>query len=149
MALVKIAYVSMTGNTEEISEILEDKFTEAGMDVVRETGDSIDEDFFSDADICVVATHSEGAGDVPMDFEDFQESLEDQDLSGKVFGVVCSGDIENYEDTFCGAGDTFEKSFEQTGANKGHDIVKIDNNAEGDDIIALETFAKDLIAAAE
>lgn len=145
MALVKIAYTSMTGNTEEISEILEKDFTDAGADVERENADSVESDFFDDADVCVVATYTEGAGDVPFDFEDFQEELGDQDLSGKVFGVVGSGDSENHPDTFCGAADTFEESFDGTGAKKGSDTVKIDNNAEGDDLLALENFAKDLL----
>lgn len=147
MALVKIAYTSMTGNTEEISEILEEKFTEAGADVTRETADSIDGDFFNDADVCVVATYTEGEGEVPFDFEDFKDELADQDLSGKVFGVVGSGDSENHEDTFCMAADAFEETFKGTGAALGHETVKIDNNAEGEDILALENFVKDLVAA--
>lgn len=148
MALVKIAYCSMTGNTEEISEILENQFTEAGADVERESADSIDSDFFADADVCVVATYTEGEGEVPDDFEDFLDDLPDQDLSGKVCGVVGSGDSENHEDTFCAAADTFEEAFGKTGAKKGHDTVKIDNNAEGDDVLALEAFTKDLLAGA-
>ena len=45
----KIVYASMTGNTEEISEILEEQFQEAGVEVEREECSEVDVDFFDDA----------------------------------------------------------------------------------------------------
>ena len=38
----KIVYASMTGNTEEISEILEEQFQEAGVEVEREECSEVD-----------------------------------------------------------------------------------------------------------
>lgn len=58
MALVKIVYASMTGNTEEISEILEEQFQEAGVEVEREECSEVDVDFFDDADACIIATYT-------------------------------------------------------------------------------------------
>lgn len=45
MALVKIVYASMTGNTEGISEIIEDQFIDAGLEVEREECTDVDPDF--------------------------------------------------------------------------------------------------------
>lgn len=147
MTLAKIVYASMTGNTEGISEILEEKFTAAGVDVERVEADDADEDFFEDADICVVATYTYNDGELPFDFEDFHEELSEQDLDGKVFGVVGSGDSELYPDFFCHAAEAFDKAFEEAGATRGHAVVKIENAAEDEDEPALDEFVKALVNA--
>lgn len=147
MALAKIVYASMTGNTEGISEILEEKFTDKGIDVERVEVDDADDDFFDDADICVVATYTYNDGELPFDFEDFYEELPDQDLAGKVYGVVGTGDSELYPDYFCTAADDFDAAFAKTGAKKGADVVKIENEAEDEDVVTLEAFVAALIDA--
>ncbi|MGX6979883.1 flavodoxin [Vagococcus elongatus] len=147
MTLVKITYASMTGNTEGISEILEEAFTALGADVEREEVDDVDEEFYEDADVCILATYTDGDGELPFNFEDFFEELPDQDLSGKVFGVVGSGDSELYPDYFCSAADAFEEVFEKAGAKKGADTVKIENAAEDEDIENLKAFAKAVMEA--
>ncbi len=98
MTLAKIVYASMTGNTEGISEILEDQFSNLDIEVERVEADDADEDFFDDADICVIATYTYDEGELPFDLEDFYDELPEQDLSGKVYGVVGSGDSELYPD---------------------------------------------------
>lgn len=147
MTLAKIVYATMTGNTEGISEILEEKFTDKGIDVERVEVDDADDDFFDDADICVVATYTYNDGELPFDFEDFYEELPDADLEGKVFGVVGTGDSELYPDYFCSAADDFAEAFSKTGAKKGADVVKIENEADDDDAVALEAFVAALIDA--
>ena len=147
MTLVKIAYASYTGNTEGITEHLEEAFEALEMEVVRETADDIEEDFFEDADIAVIATFTDGDGQIPADFEDFFEDIEDEDLSGKVFGIVGSGDSELYPDYFCEAANLFEQQLAKTGAQKGAETLKIENDAEEDDVEAIKVFAKQLVEA--
>ena len=147
MTLVKIAYASNTGNTEGISEHLEEAFEGLEMEVVRETADDIDADFFEDADIAVIATFTDGDGEIPADFEDFFEDVEDEDLSGKIFGVVGSGDSELYPDYYCEAAWSFEELLGKTGATKGAETLKIENDADDDDIEAIKAFAKQLVEA--
>lgn len=147
MTLAKIVYASMTGNTEGIAEILEENFTEQGIDVQRFEADDADSDIFEDADICVVATYTYNDGEIPFDFEDFYDELPDQDLAGKVFGVVGSGDSELYPDYFCKAADDFAEAFQQAGAQNGAETVKIENEADDEDAQVLATFVKELIAA--
>lgn len=143
MALVKIVYASMTGNTEEISEILETKIQEAGYDVEREECSEVDADFFDDADACVVATYTYGDGELPFEFEDFFDELGEKDLSSKPFGVVGSGDKE-YGDLFCKSAHDFVELLEKTGATKVAETVEIENNAEDEDVELLEKFVKEL-----
>ena len=92
MALAKIVYASMTGNTEEIADIVAKKLEELGHTVDVDECTTVDAADFEDADIFIVATYTYGDGELPDEIVDFYEDLADLDLSGKIFGVVGSGD---------------------------------------------------------
>ena len=65
MTAVKIVFSSTTGNTEGIAEILVEEFQALDADVeVIDADDDVDEDVFEDADVCVVATYTDGVGEV-------------------------------------------------------------------------------------
>lgn len=140
MALAKVVYASMTGNTQEIAEIVADKLEDLGLDVDLDECTSVDADEFEDADLCIVATYTYGDGELPDEIVDFYEDLADVDLTDKIFGVVGSGDT--FYDYFCKAVDEFEAQFSLTGATKGADSVKVDLAAEDEDIANLEAFAE-------
>ncbi|MGV3127314.1 flavodoxin [Streptococcus orisratti] len=140
MALVKIVYASMTGNTEEIADIVGNKFEELGHTVDIDECTTVDAADFEDADVAIVATYTYGDGDLPDEIVDFYEDLADVDLEGKIFGVVGSGDT--FYDYFCKSVDEFENQFALTGAIKGADSIKVDLAAEDEDIEKLESFAE-------
>lgn len=144
MALAKIIYASMTGNTEEIADIVGQKLEELGHDVEVDECTTVDASDFEDADLAIVATYTYGDGDLPDEIVDLYEDLADLDLSGKIYGVVGSGDT--FYDYFCKAVDDFEEQFVQTGAEKGAESVKVDLAAEDEDIEKLEAFAETLSA---
>ncbi|MGY3703290.1 flavodoxin [Vagococcus martis] len=148
MALVKIVYASMTGNTEGISEIIEDQFIDAGLEVEREECTDVDPDFFEDADICIVATYTYGDGELPFEMEDFFEDLEDEELEDKLFGVVGSGDTE-YGEYFCQSARDFVEQFKKTGATEGAEMVEIENEADGEDTERLQAFVDQLVSKVE
>lgn len=144
MALAKIIYASMTGNTEEIADIVGQKLEELGHDVEVDECTTVDASDFEDADLAIVATYTYGDSDLPDEIVDLYEDLADLDLSGKIYGVVGSGDT--FYDYFCKAVDDFEEQFAQTGAEKGAESVKVDLAAEDEDIEKLEAFAEILSA---
>lgn len=144
MALAKIVYASMTGNTEEIADIVAEKLRDLGHTVDVDECTTVDASDFEDADLAIVASYTYGDGDLPDEIVDFYEDLQDLDLSGKLFGVVGSGDT--FYDYFCKAVDDFEAAFASTGAEKGADSVKVDLSAEEEDIEKLEAFAETLSA---
>ena len=147
MTLAKIVYASMTGNTEEIADIVAEAFEDLELEVEIDECTQVDAADFEEADICVVATYTYGDGDLTDEIVDFYEDLQEIDLSGKIFGVCGSGDT--FYDDFCKSVDDFEAVFTQIGAKKGADSVKVDLAAEEDDIQRLEEFAKKLATAAE
>ena len=146
MTLAKIVYASMTGNTEEIADIVAEAFENLAIEVEINECTQVEANDFSDADICVVATYTYGDGELPDEIVDFYEDLQEIDLTGKICGVCGSGDT--FYDEFCKSVDDFDAAFSKTGATKGTDSVKVDLAAEEEDIEHLETFAKKLVEAA-
>ena len=147
MTLAKIIYASMTGNTEEIADIVAETMEELGIEVEIDECTQVDAADFEAADICVVASYTYDEGNLPDEIMDFYDDLQELDLLGKIFGVCGSGDT--FYDFFCKAVDDFEEAFLKTGAIKGAEGVKVDLAAEEEDIQNLEAFAKQLVEQAQ
>lgn len=145
MTLAKIIYGSLTGNTEEIADIvceaLENLNVEVEIDECTQT-DAVD---FNDADICIVAAYTYDEGTIPEEMLDLYEDLQELDLSGKIFGVCGSGDT--FYEHYATAVDKFEKAFSIAGAQKGSMNIKVDLAVENEDIQQLENFATQLVNA--
>lgn len=148
MPSVLVVYASLTGNTEAAAEILEEAFEK--LDVEVELVESIfaDPEDFLDVDIAVIGTYTYGTdANLPDEIVDFYEELVDVDLQGKVYGTFGSGDT--FYDKYCKSVDDFNDQFEQTGAVKGAESVKIDLDPEEEDTENLHNFAKNLLAKYE
>lgn len=143
----KIVFASLTGNTEEIAEVICDALTDLNVDVTMANCDEAEACDFQDVDICVVATYTYGDGDLPDEIVDFYEDLADEDLDGKVYGVAGSGDTTY--DHFCKSVEDFDAQFASTGAIKGAENVKVELEPEAEDIQHLEAFAKSLVEKAQ
>lgn len=142
MPVAKIVYASLTGNTEEIADIVAEALENLELDVEIEECTQVDAKDFLDADVCIVATYTYDEGELPDEIVDFYEDLQDLDLTGKIYGVVGSGDT--FYEQFCSCVDDFEVVFEKIGATKGADHVKVDLAADEEDIVLLEAFAKSI-----
>lgn len=145
MTKAAIVYASLTGNTEEVAEILKNEFTSKGIDVTSDEISSVSPGVFADADICVIATYTWGDGDLPDEAIDFYEELAVPDLKGKKYGVIGTGDT-SYE-LFCKSAHDFDDQFAKTGATKGADTVEIENDPEDDDVDAIKAFVDAIISA--
>lgn len=139
-----IVYASLTGNTEDIAEILHQSLNEIGVKATMEECEQVEAEEFLKYDICVVATYTYGSdGDLPDEIEWFYEDLADLDLSGKVYGVLGSG--EEIYDKFCQSVDDFDEQFAKTGAIKGAESVKVEGMALSKDETDIKEFAKSLL----
>ncbi|ERL66098.1 flavodoxin [Schleiferilactobacillus shenzhenensis] len=145
MASAKIVYASMTGNDEEIADILEEEFENLGVDVDVSEISQTDAAEYEDYDIAVLVTYTYGDGELPDEAVDFFEDLQEEDLSGKVFG--CAGSGDTFYDDFAKSVDDFAEAFKKTGATQGAPSVKVDLAPEEDDITNLQAFAKQLLAS--
>ena len=147
MATARIVYASMTGNTEEIAEIIEEELENHGVSVTTTEVSQAIADDFADVDICIVATYTfsdSGSGMLPDEAVDFYEELKEVDLHGKVFG--CAGSGDHFYTDFPTSVDDFADVLAADGAVKGADSVKVDLAPEAEDIERLEQFVSQIVA---
>lgn len=105
MKKAAIIYTSMTGNTEEIAELLAEKLT--SIQVVMIEMDEMKAEDFGQYDGFLFGTYTDGDGELPFDTEIFVDMLEETELKGKTGGCFGSGD-SIYND-FCGAVDQLQE----------------------------------------
>lgn len=144
MATAHVVFATITGNNEDIADIITEQFQKLGVDVTESEISQTDADSFEDVDICVVCPYTYDEGELPEEGMDFYDDLKDLDLTGKIYGVAGSGDVF-YEDDYCVAVDAFSKALKEAGATQGADDVKINLEPEDDDIKTLDAFAQKLV----
>jgi flavodoxin I len=108
MAKIGIFFGSSTGNTERVSEKLQEIL---GTDL----GDLLNVDSATEKDIekydyLILATSTWGIGDMQDDMEDFLEVLAKADLKNKKIALLGLGDQDTYPDSFVdGIGTIYQK----------------------------------------
>lgn len=143
MANALIIFASLTGNTEEMANIVAETLEARGISVDILDAMQADVQEFLDYDICLVGSYTYGVdGVLPDEMIDFHEELGELDLTGKIFGVFGSGD--DFYEVFCAAIDFFEQQFIVTGATQGGESVKVNLNAEEEDVIRLQALANSI-----
>ncbi|EJE97423.1 flavodoxin [Liquorilactobacillus mali] len=146
MTKAKVVFASITGNNEDIADIVTEKLEEKGVTVDIEEISQCDPSDFEDVDLCIVVPYTYDEGALPDEGIDFFEDLNDLDLTGKVYGVAGSGDTF-YGEYYCVAVDKFEEAFENTGATKGTNSVKINLAPDTDEALQqLDVFVNELVA---
>ncbi|AME09338.1 MULTISPECIES: flavodoxin [Gemella] len=144
---IKLVYASLTGNTEMLSDLIIEKFEGKGIEVEKLfIEDMEDFDFLDDADAFIVATYTYGEGELPDEMEEFFEAIGEKDYSGKIYGVIGTGDTI-YEQ-YCVCVDQFDEQIEKTGATNPTENLKIEIEADTDeDFENIEKFIEDFSAA--
>lgn len=148
MITAHVVFATITGNNEDIADIVTEHLEDGGVKVEETEISQTDPSAFENVDICVVCPYTYDEGALPEEGLDFYEDLADEDLAGKVYGVAGSGDTF-YEEYYNVSVDKFEETFEKTGATKGADSVKINLEPDEDDIKKLDAFTDKLIEAAK
>ena len=145
---IKLVYASLTGNTEMLSDLIIEKFEEQkGIEIERIfIEDMVDYDVLDDADAFIVATYTYGEGDLPEEMEEFFEEIGQKDYSGKVYGVIGTGDTI-YEQ-YCVCVDQFNDQIAKTGATNPTENLKIEIEADTDeDFEKIDKFIEDFASA--
>lgn len=142
----QIVFASMTGNDEDMAEILEENLQDAGFDVKNIDVSFADATSYLDADLCVMVTYTYGEGVMTDELKDFYDQLITLDLSGKKFAVMGSGD-KTYKDHYCENVDDFEKAFIKCGAVEVAKPVKIENAVDDEDIDLVDQATEEIVEA--
>lgn len=139
----KIVYASMTGNDEDMADMLEEDLQDYGFEVDTSDVSFSDATDYLESDLCILITYTYGEGKMTDELADFYEQLKDLDLTGKKFAVMGSGD-KTYGDHFCENVFDFEKAFKACGAEEITKPVTIENAPDDDDIDLIDTAAKEM-----
>ena len=95
MAKTGVFFGSSTGNTEDAAKQIAEALGVEATEISSASDDEI-----IGCDYIVFGLSTWGAGDLQDDFDDFMDTLESMDFSGKKVAILGLGDQESYPDTF-------------------------------------------------
>lgn len=146
MAQAKVLFASITGNNEDIADIVAEALENNGIATEVDDISMVEVSEILDYDICVICPYTYDEGSLPDEGLDFYEELADTDLNGLVFGVAGSGDTF-YGDDYCKAVIDFDQQLVQANGTRGAAPVMINLAPDEDaDIQKLDAFAAELAA---
>lgn len=96
MSTIIIVYASMSGNTEELAEAIAAGIQEAGIEPVLKNVIDTNVSELENYEGVLLGTYTWGDGDLPYEYEDFYEEMDDMNLQGHKFGVFGSADFFLY-----------------------------------------------------
>lgn len=139
----KIVFASMTGNDEDMADILEEDLLDSGFDVDNSDVSFTDASDYLDSDLCVFITYTYGEGVMTDEIADFYEQLKELDLTGKHFVVMGSGD-KTYGEHYCENVFDFEKAFLNCGAEEIIKPLTLENAPTDEDIDRIDQAAEEI-----
>lgn len=142
MTKVLIVYSSLTGNTEEMSEIIEKGVKDSGIEVMRKDAYDARAADLLQYDGIIIGAYTWGDGELPDEMLDFYEDMEELDLTGKKAAVFGSGDT-SYAN-YCGAVDIIEHKLRELGAEIVHESLKFEYNASNEELQQGKTIGYEM-----
>jgi flavodoxin I len=140
MSKILIAFASMSGNTEEIAELIKTGIEPLGHEIEMKEIENINTEKLLDYDGIILGAYTWGDGELPYEVEDFYDDMENLDLSGKKAAVFGSGD--HAYPKFCAAVDILEERLVACGAELIEEGLKVELAPETEeDIERCVSFA--------
>lgn len=144
MSKILMVFASMSGNTEEIANLVAEGIKQAGNEVeIKEIFHAAAKDLL-EYDAILLGTYTWGDGELPDDFLDFYEDLHNLDLTGKKAAVFGSGDHAYIH--FCAAVDILESKLRECGAELVQEGLKIEMSPSGSEVELCRNFGKQFTA---
>ncbi|WP_078379828.1 flavodoxin [Sutcliffiella halmapala] len=136
-----IGYVSMSGNTEDMANILKEVLLAKGWDVEMDCLDAIEVERILAYDCVFFGAYTWGDGDLPYEAEDFFEELNELELEG--IHAACFGSGDHDYPKFCAAVDIMVEALAEKGCVVFNQTLKMELNPETDeDVAECQQFAE-------
>jgi flavodoxin I len=135
MAKILIAFASMSGNTEEIAELIKSGIETTGHEIDMMEIENINIQKLVEYDGILLGAYTWGDGELPYEVEDFYDDIESLDLSGKKTAVFGSGD--HAYPKFCAAVDLIEERLVACGAELVQEGLKVELAPETEEDIEM------------
>lgn len=121
---VIIVYASLTGNTEEMAELIAAGLRDSGVAADLKMVEDCSASSLLDYDAYLLGAYTWGDGELPDEFLDFTEEMQELDLSGKLTAIFGSGDTAYH--LYCGAVDELEEKVKAVGSELALESLKIE-----------------------
>ncbi|MCD1257413.1 flavodoxin [Paenibacillus athensensis] len=144
MTQVIVVYASMTGNTEEMAEAVAAGLREAGVEPVLVSVLDAHAAKLQNYDGFLLGAYTWGDGDLPDEFLDFYEELDEVDLQGMKGAVFGSAD-SSYRH-YGAAIRILEEKITERGAVKALEGLKIELSPSPDDLELCKAFGTSFAA---
>lgn len=136
-----IGYASMSGNTEDMANILKETLLECGWEVDLLDLETVDIHSLKSYDCIFLGAYTWGDGDLPYEVEEFFEELKNLRLNG--IKAACFGSGDTLYPKFCMAVDIMESTLKEQGCDVFEEKLKIELSPETDEEIEeCRQFAK-------
>lgn len=123
---IGIFVATMTSLSELCAEEIEGALSAAGLTCDRQLMDGLDAGALMSYDMIIVVSSTYGHGEIPDNGQALYASLEaGADLSGKDYAIFALGD-RTYSDTFCAAGDSWDRALSACGARRAVAVQRHD-----------------------
>ncbi|NOU97144.1 flavodoxin [Paenibacillus sp. LMG 31456] len=145
MANVIVIFASMTGNTEEMAESIADGIREAGHEITLKSSMDASASELSEYDGVVLGAYTWGDGDLPDEFLDLYEEMDDLDLTGKKSTAFGSCDSSYSE--YGAAVDTIIAKLKELGSEVVLEGLKIELTPSNEEKEQCKEFGRKFAAA--
>ncbi|MDF2721582.1 MAG: Flavodoxin [Paenibacillus sp.] len=143
MANIIMIYASMTGNTEEMAEAIAVGIREEGEELVMKSVMDANAVELEQYDGILLGAYTWGDGDLPDEFLDFFDEMEDIDLTGKRAAVF--GSCDSFYDAYGAAVDTLIGKLEELGSEVVLPGFKVDLTPTSEQIEECKQFGKQFV----
>ncbi|MCQ6275217.1 flavodoxin [Bacillus sp. V3B] len=142
MSEMIMVFASMTGNTEEMANAIAEGIRQTGNDLeINDIIESPSASRLEKFDGILLGSYTWGEGDLPDEFLDLYEEMDEINLSGKKAVVFGSGDTAY--DQYAGAVDILIEKLKERGAEIVLEGLKVDTSPSPDDIENCKEFGKE------
>ncbi|MEF3313631.1 flavodoxin [Paenibacillus sp. GYB004] len=143
---VIVVFASMTGNTEEMADAVAEGIRGQGAEAVLKDVFDTNASELTDYDAILLGAYTWGDGDLPDEFLDFYDEMDDVDLSGKPSAAFGSADSSYPE--FGKAVNLLEEKLLSCGAVLAAEGLKVELNPSEQEKEACRELGRRVAAAA-
>lgn len=144
MSKLVMIFASMSGNIEEMADHIAGAIREAGKEIeVIDIMDAPEASILEEYDGILLGAYTWGDGDLPDDFLDFYDEMDNIDLTGKKAAVFGSGDTAYPK--YCKAVDILVKKLKERGAEVVLEGLKVELTPEDEDVEQCLHFGVDFV----
>lgn len=138
LSKVVIVYASLTGNTEEMAELIAEGVRSTGATADLKMVEDCNAVLLMEYDAYLLGAYTWGDGELPDEFEDFIDEMKELDLQGSRSAAFGSGDT-SYR-LYCAAVDELEQRLREFGAVIVQEPLKVEYGPSAEEKVLCHEF---------